>query len=178
MDEQPAVAQRRRTDRFLQEFLENSEAFAFGIVTQQGYKELKDSLTRQSEKTEKRLHRWLVMGLIAFTVFGLTSSVALVGFGVLLKKQNTLTNQQSSVTDEIQKQRYNSFKDLCEDQNKRHNNVIGQIDEAVAAVPPPPARQRRARESAKPFKLILEAAVPYTKDCAGAARARVNGQVP
>lgn len=174
MDEKPPIEQRRRTDRFLNEFLENSEAFAFGIVTQQGYKELKQSLEAQTEKTEGRLHRWLVMGLIAFAIIGLTSSAALVGFGILLKKQNHITNAQSRVTGDIQRQRYTSLLDLCRDQNKRHDDVIKKIDDAVAAVPPPPARQRKARESAKPFKLILEAAVPHTKDCVAAARARVR----
>lgn len=170
MDEKP-IEQRRRTDKFLQEFLENSEAFAFGIVTQQGYKELKASLAEESKRTETRLHRWLVMGLIAFATIGLSSTVGLVLGGVVLK-------QQSNVTTEIQQQRYESIRDLCQDQNKRHDKVIKRIDKAVAAVPPPPARQRRARESAKPFKLILEAAVPYTEDCEAAARARVTGQKP
>lgn len=175
MDEKPAIEQRRRSDKFLQEFLENSEAFAFGIVTQQGYKELKESLETQSKKTEERLHRWLVMGLVAFAIIGLTSSVGLVGFGLVLKKQNNITTQQGNVTNEIQQQRFDSLLDACKDQNIRHDRVISRIDKAVAAVPPPPARQRKARESAKPFKLILEAAVPYTKDCREYARHRVKG---
>lgn len=93
--------------------------------------------------------------------------MSLVGYGVLLDKQG-------STTTAIQDQRYNLLLDSCLDQNKRHDKVIAKIDQAVAAVPPPPARQKRAREGAKPFKLILEAAVPHTKDCVVQARKRVE----
>lgn len=157
-----------QTNKTLESVLKDLEGNPFGIITQLGYQELSQKLDRQGEKNEERFHRWFLSGLIAIAIIGLTSAAALAGFGVLLTKQ-------SGVTDEIQTQRYGSVLDLCLDQNERHDKVIKAIDDAVAAVPPPPAEQQRARESAKPFKLILEAAVPYTADCRKAAHDRVQG---
>lgn len=155
-------------DRTLQRALKELEANPFGIITQRGYHELSKKLERQSERNEERFHRWFLSGLIAVAIIGLTSAAALAGFGVLLTKQGNVTNQ-------IQMQRYGAVLDACLDQNVRHDKVIQAIDDAVAAVPPPPANQQRARESAKPFKLILEAAVPYTEDCRRAAKNRTEG---
>lgn len=150
----------------LQGVLKDLEENPFGIITQLGYQELSTKLEKQADKNEERFHRWFLAGLIAVAIIGLTSAVALAGFGVLLTKQG-------SITDQIQMQRYSSVLDACLDQNERHDKVIVKIDEAVAQTPP--ARQRQAREGAKPFKLILEAAVPYTKDCREVARNRVKG---
>lgn len=161
----------RRGESFLRMIFENIDQYAFGIITQHGYQELENKVNAHALEIEKKFHKWFVRGLVAFGIMALCCTVSLAGFGILL-------NTQSNITNQIQVQRYNSVLDLCKDQNKRHDNVIKQIDAAVAEVPPPPARQRRARQSAKPFKLILEAAVPHTKNCVEAARARVRGEVP
>lgn len=117
---------------------------------------------------EQRLNRFFIKALAAFAVIGLTSAIALLGFGLVLKAQARVSRQ-------IQQQRYESLMIACESTNERHDNVIKKIDAAVAAVPPPPSRQKRARDGAKPFKLIITAAVPYTKDCDAVARKRVKG---
>lgn len=117
---------------------------------------------------EQRLNRFFIKALAAFAVIGLTSAVALLGFGLVLKSQ-------AKTSEKIQDQRYKALVDICRDQNHRHDDVIKKIDDAVAAVPPPPRQQRKARESAKPFKLIISAAVPYQKDCAAYARNKVKG---
>lgn len=171
MAELDKAAEERRGESFLRLIFENIDQYAFGIITQHGYQELENKLSAHALEIERKFHKWFVRGLVAFGIMALCCSVSLIGFGFLL-------NSQGDVTDQIQAQRYSSLRDLCLDQNKRHDDVIAQIDDAVAAVPPPPARQRKARESAKPFKLILEAAVPYTDDCNAAARARVKGYVP
>lgn len=159
----------RRSSTALTELLQQLEEHPFGIITQTGYRELEKKISRHAEKIEGRFHRWFMGGLIAFAIIALTSAVALGGFSVLLTKQGNLTTK-------IQQQRYDSVLDACLDQNIRHDDVIKKIDDAVAEVPPPPARQRRAKESAKPFKLILEAAVPYTKDCRKLALSRIKDQ--
>lgn len=172
----------RRTNDVLRDLIENIEDHPFGIITQRGYAELQGQLKEQSDatqgdlkkqadKVEERFHRWLVTGLVAFGIIALGTTVALVGYGILLTKQGNITN-------DIQQQRYNTILDACLDQNERHDNVIKQIDKAVAAVPPPPSEQKKAREGAKPFKLILEAAVPHTKDCRAYAKDRTDGDIP
>lgn len=157
----------RRSSPALRELVERLEANPFGIITQTGYRELEKKIAKHSEKMEERFHRWFLGGLVAFGIIALTSAGALVGFSVLLTKQGNLTSK-------IQQQRFDSLLDGCLDQNLRHDDVIKKIDAAVAGTPPPPARQRRAKESAKPFKLILEAAVPHIDDCRQFARSRVN----
>lgn len=140
-------------------FFENNELYSFGIITQRGYQELQD-----------QIHRWIVRGIVAFGIIGVMCSLSLVGFGILLTRQG-------NTTDTIQDQRYKSLLDACLDQNARHDRVFVKIDDAVAKTPPPPARQEAARRAAKPFKLILEAAVPYTKHCRAEAQDRV-GRTP
>lgn len=151
----------------LRVLLENIDEHPFGIITQRGYQELEDKIYERAEIFENRFHRWFLIGLVGLSFIALTSAVALIGFGVLLTKQGNLTN-------EIQEQRHHALLDACRDQNRRHDNVIAQIDKAVAETPPPPPKKEREKQ-AKPFKLILEAAVPHTKDCPTYARERVEG---
>lgn len=157
------------TDQTLDGVLKELEEIPFGVITERGYKKIQEQIQTGFDRNDDRFHRWLTTGLVAFSLIALSSTVALAGFGVLLARQSTLTN-------EIQMQRYGSVLDACLDQNIRHDKVIKAIDDAVAAVPPPPEEQQRARESAKPFKLILEAAVPHTDDCREVARQRVEGE--
>lgn len=161
----------RRKDQSLSTLIEHLDELDFGIITARGYEKLEKKLDNHANGIENRFHRWFVGGLIAFALMGLACSGSLIGFGILLTEQGNLTNK-------IQQQRYDSLLETCENQNTRHDDVIKKIDDAVAEVPPPPARQRRAKESAKPFKLILEAAVPHTKDCRAYAHNRVTGGSP
>lgn len=143
-------------DKALEELLANIDKHPFGIITQRGYQEL-----------ENVIQKWIFRGLVAFAIIGVFCGLSLVGFGILL------TNQ-SNTTQEIQNQRYKATLDSCKETNARHNNVIKRTDEAVAATPE--AERKRAEEGAKPFKLILEAAVPFTQDCEAFARDRVEGK--
>lgn len=157
----------RRTDKTLREVIDNLAENPFGIITQRGYQELERKIDDYANEIENRFHKWLLGGIIAFAVIGLACTTSLVGFGVLLTNQGNATH-------EIQQQRYTAVLDSCLDQNVRHDNVIAAIDEAVAQTPK--ANRKRAKESAGPFKLILEAAVPYTMDCRALARNRVKGE--
>lgn len=148
----------RRTDLQLRKFIDSIDEHPFGIITQRGYDELKGHIRKA-----------IIGGMVAISIVALTSAAALVGYGILLTKQGNITT-------EIQQQRFDSVYNTCLDQNHRHDKVVKRIDDAVAAVPPPPAKQKEAKESAKPFKLILEAAVPYTDDCYAYAKKRVEGQ--
>lgn len=161
----------RKNKEPLRSLLEQLDDLDFGIITQLGYKRLEKKLDNHANVIEDRFHRWFVGGLIAFVIMGLVCTVSLIGFGVLLTKQGNLTEK-------IQEQRYESLLEGCENQNTRHDDVIAKIDKAVAETPPPPERQKRAKEASKPFKLILEAAVPHTKDCRAYAHDRVPGKSP
>jgi hypothetical protein len=130
------------------------------------FDELSEELERHANRIEERLHRFFSRALIAFAVLGIASAVGLLGFGIVLKKQ-------ARVSQQIQQQRFEVQVENCVQQNIRHDNVIAKIDQAVAATPKKDKAQ--AEKSAGPFKLILEAAVPYTEDCVAVARSRVRG---
>lgn len=111
-------------DRKLKEFLENADAFSFGIITKEGYKELARKFDAHSAKIERRFHRWFVTGLIVFAFMGAACTAGLIGFSVLLSKQ-------SHFTQEIQHQRKTAIGAGCEDQNDRNATTITKLNEAV-----------------------------------------------
>lgn len=113
----------RRRERFLRDFFENSELYTFGIITQTGYNELKNKLQKVADTNEKRLHRWLIFGLLGFTIIGLTCTGALGGFGMLL-------GRQAKVGQTIQQQRREAIGDNCRDQNHRHDRTLGRLAKA------------------------------------------------
>jgi hypothetical protein len=162
-DEQEKVEQ---SEVELEELIERIEEHPFGIITRKGYQELKKQISDYSEKIEDRFHRWFVIALTAFAVMSIATGISLVGFGILLARQSGITSQ-------IQDQRYGALLDSCLDTNERHDNAFALIDKAIAAAPP--ERAKRAQESSGPFKLIINATVPYTKDCRKLARERVQG---
>lgn len=131
------------------------------------FDELKVELQQHADRIEARLHRFFTMALVVLAVVGICSAVGLVGFGIVLKKQ-------AQFSKDIQTQRFEVALDSCLDQNRRHDRVIESIDMAVAKTPK--AQLKQAQKSAGPFKLILEAAVPYTEDCVSLARSRVTAK--
>lgn len=132
----------------------------------QGYDELNAKINKKYEGLETRLEKFFSKALFAFAIIGMATAISLLGFGLVL-------NAQSDTAKTIQQQRYESLLNSCLDQNVRHDNVIKRIDEAVAGTPAP--QRKQAELSAKPFKLILEAAVPYTADCRVYSASRVRG---
>lgn len=123
------------------------------------YDSISKKLDDHIAEIEERLRRFFTKALVAFAVLGITSAIGLFGFAFVL--------------DEIQEQRYVSILDTCNDTNARHDNVIAQIDTAVASVPEG-RRRELAEERAEPFKLIITAAVPKTEDCEAFAKDRVG----
>jgi len=126
-------------------------------------------VTPHQEYLEERLRTFFAKCLAIFAVLGITTAVALLGFGIVLGKQKDLTHQ-------IQVQRFESLLQGCIDTNQRNVAVNQQIDSAIAKLPPKGRSQ--AKEKAKPFRLILEAAVPYTPNCFDAAMRRTKGESP
>lgn len=102
----------------------------------------------------------IVKALAAFLIVGLTCAAALFMFGL--------------VVNEIQQQRYDSIVQTCEETNRRNIAVNEQIDSAVDQLPPKRQTEQQ-KEGTAAFRLIISAAVPYTKDCQAAAKERVKG---
>lgn len=148
---------------------EKLKGFADGLPERRDRKwvdDIKKELDEHATRIEDRVRAFFVKALIALTIVGVACTGSLIGFGYLLHKQ-------SKFTQEIQDQRFEVQLSACLSQNLRHDNVITAINNAVAATPKD--QEARAKANAKPFKLILEAAVPYTKDCIAAARVRTRG---
>lgn len=142
----------------MRKLFENPEDYSFGIVTQRGYKELEDKLNAHAEDIRKRFRRWLILGFVAFACVGLTSSVALVGFGYLLSKQGETTN-------EIQEQRKASIRASCEDQNTRHNSTTDGIRRAMRfAIKQHPGRAAQIKQNTQVSIGLIDLLAPY-QDC-------------
>lgn len=135
---------------------------------------MSDTTTDDTAKEERRggpldrrnpslAERVILKVLFAMLLIGATCAAGLFGFGLII--------------DEIQNQRYEALVLTCEETNNRHDDVNKKIDEAVAAVPIGPERNR-AEENAGPFRLIITAAVPKTEDCDEYASDRVKGILP
>lgn len=114
----------------------------------------------EDRRQPSNLEGVLVKALAAFIVVGLTCAAAIFGFGLIIK--------------EIQQQRFDNLVQTCQDTNQKNVNVNNEIDNAIDAFPKGKQRDK-AQENAGPFRLILNAAVPYTEDCEGFAKERVKG---
>lgn len=123
-----------------------------------GYKELEQKLDDHAERIDSRVESFIRRALIAFAIVGLTSTGALVGFGVLVTKQGQTTS-------EIQAQRRDSIFRSCYEQNLRHDNTFKQLRAVAAeAVKKEPKRAAQIKQSTKSSLTIIEALVPK-RDC-------------
>lgn len=98
------------------------------------YEELEKRLDAHIGQIEKRVESWVRRGLIAFAVIGLCCTLALLGFGYLLRNEA------------------NTAQRLCDNQNKRHDNAITVLmvgsdqDQANAPTEAAKAEVRRRRD--------------------------------
>lgn len=117
----------RRTDSFLRDILDNLDQYAFGIITQHGYRELEAMLNKHAEAIETKFHRWFVRGLVAFGIMALGVAAGLVGYGVLLSRQGDLTTTQGQLLQQIKSTRKSFVRDSCLAQNKRHDRTVKKL---------------------------------------------------
>jgi hypothetical protein len=144
----------RRRERFLRDFFENSELYTFGIITQKGYKDLEDRLTAHAAEVQRRFHRWFIITLSAFAIIALSSTVGLIGFGVVLGKQG-------KTTDEIQQQRRDFVRGSCTDQNRRHDDTSRRLLRAMrVAIRRNPERREQIRQSSEVSLGLIDSLVP------------------
>lgn len=88
-----------------------------GPERREGYAELAAKLDQHVAEIELRFSRWFRAGLAIVAVIGLTSTIALIGFGYALR--------------EIQQQR----RDVCESQNRRHDSTLKAVESAKFRTP-------------------------------------------
>lgn len=161
----------RRTDSFLRDILDNLDQYAFGIITQHGYRELEAMLNNHAEAIEKKFHRWFVRGLIAFGIMAMGVALGLVGYGILLHKQNNVIHAFKGT-------RKAFVRDSCEAQNKRHDATIARLDQGLAqAKKQHPERVRQIQQSRK-FTIGLIDSLAPKQDCKKLAAVSVGDAKP
>lgn len=145
-------------EQFYNKLLKDMEDHPFGVVTQRGYQELAAKIERHTRRVETRFRRWFIIGLTAFSCIALTSSAALVGFGVLLKQQNSFSRQ-------IQDQRKDSIRSACVDQNQRHDGTSFALRLAQKdAIKRHPEQKKEIDKNSQTSLGLIDALAPH-QDC-------------
>lgn len=138
-----------------------------------GYEEVERKLEDHAALIEARFRRWFIVGLIAFAVIGLSSFVALIGYGLVLRSQADFTR-------DIQQQRREATFETCQDQNDKNDHtkqalLAGSSKDQLDA-PDGAARLEIRRRVAVTIALI-DALVPK-QDCAKLVKQRVPDKEP
>lgn len=89
------------------------------------YIDLEKRLDEHTDRVERRFRRWFRNGLIAFAIIGLTSAIAIIGYGFVLRNE-------SNQNDQIQAQRKAYVRDECNDINERHRRTDKAFNAEVA----------------------------------------------
>lgn len=118
------------------------------------YDALDKKIDQKFDVLTSRLSGFIAKALAGFVIIGITSTIALIGFALVL-------DHEGNNTDAIQQQRKDSIERSCNDQNKRHDDTINAFDTvADAAVKTNPSRAKEIRASVKANLLIINAVVP------------------
>lgn len=120
------------SDEELDQIVTALQEHPFGVMTQEGFKELTDTV-----------QKWLTRGLWAFGIIGVMCTIAMVGFGLVLV--------------EFQQQRL----DFCQQQNKRHDNTLSEFDKVAAeTIAKHPELKGQIEESKDANKRLINAIAP------------------
>lgn len=158
-----------KEEELYDKLLKDMEDHPFGVVTQEGYRELAKTIETHTRKVENRFRRWFIIGLVAFSCIALTSSAALVGFGVLLSKQSTLTRQ-------IQTQRKDAIRKACDDQNTRHDGTAYALRLAEKDAKRRHPEQKKEIEKNSEVSLgLIDALAPH-QDCDAIVKAATESK--
>lgn len=127
--------------RKLMDLLEENE-LPFGVITQYGYRDL-----------EQRFHRWFIIGLIAFTLIGLSTSAGLVGFAYVLNK--------------VQENREEFIHSNCEATNARNKDTVDKLTELSneAANKTTSEAEKKRIEQSLPGTIALINALSPVQNC-------------
>src|ERR1044072_7080553 len=93
----------------LEAAMSDDETRLHGSERRKGYTEIKRTVDERMAYLERRFKHWLVLGLVAFGIIGLASTVALIGYGYVLRQASK---------DRLE---------ACENRNDRHDNALNAL---------------------------------------------------
>lgn len=115
-----------------------------------------------------RLAHFIKRAIVGFAIIGLTSALALAGYGYLLREQHKTTN-------EIQQQRKETILRSCTEQNGRHNATIKVLDKVLSdTVKSNPKLKAQVKDSRAQNLLLINALVPV-QNCSQLVKAATEG---
>lgn len=104
------------------------------VERRKDYKDVKLTIDERISYVENCIRRWITRGIVGFAIIGITSAIALLGYGYILREQH-----QAAL-------------ELCKNANIRHDNAILALklgsdqDQANAANEAARAEIRRRRD--------------------------------
>lgn len=155
------------------------------------YDDANAALDLHIKENDQRLRRFFKGALIALSIIGLATAIALAGFGIVLDNQQETSDQlkvlvkqskklaldNKAFAAEIQQQRRDSILESCTAQNKRHDGSVAALvkgsDEDQANAPNEAARKeiRRRRD----VTIALLDALAPVEDCQQKVKEAVKG---
>lgn len=102
------------------------------------YDDANKALNDHIEHNDRRLRKFFIGALMAFSIVGLATTASLIGFSIVLHdQQNTqnqlkeLVKQNKQFAADIQKQRIDFTRQTCEDTNARHDKTTRSFQAAA-----------------------------------------------
>lgn len=102
------------------------------------YDDANKALQAHIEHNDRRLRKFFIGALIAFSVIGLATTVALIGFSSVLHEQQKTQNQLKALVvqnkkfaNDIQQQRVDFTRSNCETVNTRHDTTTKAFHKAA-----------------------------------------------
>jgi hypothetical protein len=77
-----------------------------GVERRQDYKDVNLTIDERVSFVEQCVRRWIIRGIIGFAIIGITSTLAIAGYGYILREQ------------------HEAALELCKNANIRHDNAI------------------------------------------------------
>lgn len=151
----------------------NTEEYQIIDRRKNGYREVEAKLDSHAEEIERRFDRWFKWGLVAFSIIAITSGIAIVGYGFVLRSQADFTR-------DIQQQRREATVAACQETNDRNKHTVdalkagSSVDKANA----PDDAARAEIERRVQVTIALINALAPVQDCTELADQRVKGDGP
>jgi len=124
------------------------------------YDALDAKIDKRFDILTDRISRWIKKCIVGGAVLGLGCALGLLGLGLVVKL--------------VQDQRLSVLVTSCQNTNERNKKTNEAIDNAILLLPE--ASRAKARTDSAPFRLIINATVPFTDDCDAYAHRRLKGE--
>lgn len=76
------------------------------VERRKDYKDVKLTIDERMRYVERCVRRWLIRGIVGFSLIGITSAIAILGYGYILREQ------------------HQAVVEACDNSNIRHDNAI------------------------------------------------------